>query len=58
MAQETSNFRFISDFKDFLDGSKKPTHFQKLVQQPDAELAVLLRPRRGSHRKLFIFFTQ
>jgi transcriptional regulator with XRE-family HTH domain len=37
----------LSDFKDFLGGLKKPTPFQKLVQQvrsiPDAELAVLLR---------------
>jgi transcriptional regulator with XRE-family HTH domain len=37
----------LSDFKEFLGGFKKPTSFQKLVQQvrsiPDDELAVLLR---------------
>lgn len=37
----------LSDFKEFLGGFKKPTSFQKLVQQvrsiPDEELAVLLR---------------
>ncbi|MDQ2096800.1 MAG: helix-turn-helix transcriptional regulator [Tychonema bourrellyi B0820] len=37
----------LLDFKEFLGGFKKPTSFQKLVQQvrsiPDDELAVLLR---------------
>lgn len=37
----------LSDFKEFLGGLKKPTPFQKLLQQvrsiPDAELAMLLR---------------
>ena len=37
----------ISEFKDFLNGSRRPTMLQKLVQQvrsiPDDDLAVLLR---------------